>query len=508
MKLNRQPLILALISATLTCSIALAQTAAPTQPAPSPTAFSIQVPAESTQQSGIFAAKMPPSTDSNMQDVDRECSKDTGYRGIWYPNQPTHDQYVWKYSGGLATYPQQQEPIAIYAPKVNKTFFVYGGTTPDSPTHLLEMVSYYDHTTGMVPRPTILMGKGTDDAHDNSAMTIDDDGYIWIFSSAHGTVRPSYIHRSTAPYSIDAFTQVLKTNFSYSEPWYISGQGFLFLHTRYENNGRSLYWMTSKDGYTWSDPHQLARIDMGHYQISLHQGNRVATFFNYHPSPLGLNARTNLYYLETTDFGVTWRNIHGQPVSTPITTVQNPALIHDYQAEHLLVFLKDLQFDVAGHPVILYLTTRGWQPGPANGPRTFRTARWTGTDWQILPLTTTDHNYDYGDFFIEPDGTWRVFATSDPGPFPWGTGGEIVMFTSRDQGHTWASHPVTSASKLNQSYPRRPVDANPAFYSLWADGNPLEPSPSSLYFTNKNGSHVWRLPTLMTHDFQPPDRIR
>ena len=44
--------------------------------------------------------------------------KDTGYRGIWYPNQATHDQYVWKYSGGLGTYPQQQEPIAIYAPKV------------------------------------------------------------------------------------------------------------------------------------------------------------------------------------------------------------------------------------------------------------------------------------------------------------------------------------------------------------------------------------------------------
>ena len=39
--------------------------------------------------------------------------KDTGYRGIWYPNQATHDEYVWKYSGGLGTYPQQQEPIAI-----------------------------------------------------------------------------------------------------------------------------------------------------------------------------------------------------------------------------------------------------------------------------------------------------------------------------------------------------------------------------------------------------------
>ncbi len=36
-------------------------------------------------------------------------------------------------------------------------------------------------------------------------------------------------------------------------------------------------------------------------------------------------------------------------------------------------------------------------------------------------------------------------------------------------------------SKLSTSS----VNADPAFYSLWADGNPLEQSESSLYFTNK-----------------------
>lgn len=440
-----------------------------------------------------------------------QLPKDDGYRGIWYPNQATHDEYHWKYSGGLGTYPQQQEPIAIYVKKVNKTFFCYGGTTKDSPTHLLEMVSYYDHTTGMVPKPTILMDKATDDAHDNSAMTIDDKGYIWIFSSAHGTsTRPSYLHRSRKPYDISVFDLVMQSDFSYSQPWYIPGQGFLFLHTHYEHNHsqRALYWSTSKDGYKWTDRKLLAYIDMGHYQISLQQGNRVATFFNYHPSPLGLNARTNLYYLETSDMGNSWHNIEGKSVTLPLTTVHNDAMIHDYQAEHLLVFLKDLQFDAEGHPVILYLTSHGWEPGPKNDPRIFRTARWTGKTWEIRDLTTTDHNYDYGDFYIEPDGTWRVFATSDPGPFPWGTGGEIVMWTSHDQGQTWARHQVTEGSKLNQSYPRRPVNAQPDFYALWADGSPLDPSPSSLYFTNKEGTGVWKLPETMTHDFEKPERIR
>src|SRR4051794_29189093 len=36
-----------------------------------------------------------------------------GYRGIWYFNQPSGDEY--KYSGGFATYPQQHVPIAWYS---------------------------------------------------------------------------------------------------------------------------------------------------------------------------------------------------------------------------------------------------------------------------------------------------------------------------------------------------------------------------------------------------------
>jgi len=36
------------------------------------------------------------------------------------------------------------------------------------------MVSYYDHATKKVARPTILLNKHTDDAHDNPTLAIDD----------------------------------------------------------------------------------------------------------------------------------------------------------------------------------------------------------------------------------------------------------------------------------------------------------------------------------------------
>ncbi|MDH4240521.1 MAG: hypothetical protein OEW48_13250, partial [Phycisphaerae bacterium] len=88
-------------------------------------------------------------------------AKDDGYRGIWYMNQPSGDEYVYKYSGGLGTYCAKHKPFAVYCKEVNKTFFCYGGTTKDSNRKLLHMVSYYDHKTGQAARPTILLDKKT-----------------------------------------------------------------------------------------------------------------------------------------------------------------------------------------------------------------------------------------------------------------------------------------------------------------------------------------------------------
>jgi hypothetical protein len=434
--------------------------------------------------------------------------KDDGYRGIWYCNQGTKDEYKFKYSGGMATYPQQHAPIAIYSKAANKTFFCYGGTTArdaGDKQELLHMVSYFDHTTSKVPRPTILLNKQTSDAHDNPTISIDDRGYIWIFSSSHGTSRPSFIHRSVKPYSVDEFERVQETNFSYTQPWHIPNRGFLFLHTRYAS-GRSLFWMTSADGRDWSEPHKLAKIEMGDYQLSWPNGDRVATAFDFHPTPTGLNARANIYYLETRDFGRTWQTVDDQTVASPVTTANSPALVYDSRAENKLVYLKDLNFDAAGRPVILFLTSKGFEPGPENGPRQWETARWMGKQWEFRNLTTSLNNYDHGSLYIEADGVWRVIAPTERGPQPYNPGGEMEMWTSSNQGKTWKKvKQLTRDSQRNHTYARRPLNAHRDFYALWADGNGRQPSESFLYFTNRKGDHVWRLPAKMDKDFAKPE---
>jgi hypothetical protein len=433
-------------------------------------------------------------------------TREDGYRGIWYMNQPSGDDYRYKYSGGFATYPQQHLPIAWHVVAARKTFFCYGGT-PAGRNTLVHMVSYFDHATGEVPRPALLLDKKTTDAHDNPTLCVDEAGHLYIFSNSHGTARPSWIHRSVRPHSIDAFERVHTGNFSYGQPWHLPGQGFLFLHTRY-TAGRVLHTMSSRDGREWEAPRPLAKFGQGHYQVSWRHGSLLGTAFDYHPPQGGLNARTNLYYLETRDGGRSWTTVSGVPVATPLGDVRNPALVHAYEDEKLLVYIKDLQFDAAGHPVILYLTTRGYASGPANGPRAWHTARWTGGAWQIRPAMISDHNYDHGSLYIEPDGLWRVIAPTDPGPQAHCTGGEMVQWTSRDQGATWTrGRQLTRNSARNHTYARRPVNAHPDFYALWADGDALQPSESALYFTDRAGSAVWRLPTRMTGDGARPERV-
>lgn len=435
-----------------------------------------------------------------------EMPRADGYRGIWYMNQPTSDEYVYKYSGGLGTYCMKHIPLAVHAPAVNKTFFVYGGVAPGE-NSLLEMVSYYDHATGKVPRPVILMDKKTDDAHDNPVISLDGEGHVWVFASSHGTSRPSYIFRSEKPYDIGAFERVLETNFSYPQPWHLDGEGFLFLHTRYAK-GRGLFCATSPDGRTWSEPQSIAHIAEGHYQVSWPCGKRVGTAFDYHPPKKGLNFRTNLYYMETGDLGHSWRTVSGEPLTVPLTQAKNPALVHDFEAEGLLVYVKDLNYDAEGRPAVLIVTSRGWQPGPQNGPHTWRVVRWTGKEWKVSDVAVSNNNYDSGSLYIAPDGVWRIIGPTEPGPQAYNPGGEIALWSSRDRGDTWTRDRVLTAhSEYNHGHARRPLNAHPGFFAFWADGHGRQPSDSRLYFCDRTGENVCRLPVTMTEDFQTPERV-
>jgi hypothetical protein len=459
--------------------------------------------------SGVLRSQNAIHPDARFAEGEEMNIKADGFRGLWYMNQPSNDEYVYKYSGGMATYTAKHRPLAVYSPKADKTFFCFGGSDDNNST-LFHNVSYFDHKTGTVANPTTIIDKHTIDSHDNPVICLDDKGYIWIFSTSHGISRPSYIHRSVKPYSIDKFERVSPTevvegkdvpfnNFSYFQVWYIRRHGFIACFTKYNNKGqRVIGFNTSRDGVKWNEWKVIAHIEEGHYQISGENKGKVAVAFNYHPLNLGLNYRTNLYYLETNDFGKTWKTVDGIVIQLPVTKIENPALVRDYKSENLNCYLKDIGFDKKNEPIIMVISSKGYESGPKNNPRTWEIFSYTGNKWNNSNVTTSDNNYDTGSLYIESDGTWRIIGPSEKGPQPFNPGGEIVMWVSHNNGASWQKvKQLTSGSLQNHNYVRRPVDAKPGFYGFWANGHGRKPSLSDIYFCNKEGD-VFVLPRHTT----------
>jgi hypothetical protein len=457
-------------------------------------------------QAAVQPDNVPPASRVSRQgSVAGQGSKtDDGYRGIWFA-LGQRSEFGDKYSGGLGTYTANHIPLAIYAPEVDKTFFVYGGTRKGE-RHLLAMASFYDHKTGRVPRPTIVHDKdGVNDPHDNPSLAIDGRGYLWVFISGRGRARPGLIYRSKEPFSTAAFEFIRQEEFTYPQPRFVPGQGFFFLFTKY-TAGRELYWATSQDGVNWGEHRKLAGLE-GHYQVSNVRDGKIATFFNRHPGG-SVDRRTDLYYLQTTSWGQTWTTADGGRVEVPLSQPANPARVIDYAAQRKLVYTIDLNFDQQGNPVLLYIVSSNYQAGPAAGPREWTLTRWTGMVWETHLVCTSDHNYDCGSL-LTGEGDWKVIGPTEPGPQPNGTGGDLALWVSADQGRTWTKkRTVTHGSELNHSYVRRPVGAKDPFALFWADGDPNKQSPSQLYFGTSNGERYWQLPYGMSGTWATPREMR
>ncbi|MDR2385330.1 MAG: BNR repeat-containing protein [Tannerella sp.] len=452
------------------------------------------------------------------------CKTD-GYKGIWF-TLGQFSEYGDKYSGGMATYTAKHIPLAIYSPKVQKTFFVYGGiaegrkTSADAPdkkgrntygNYLLCMAGSYNHKTNTVTKPTVVYDKrGVFDPHDNPAISIDTYGYIWVFISGRGRGRPGFIYKSRQPYCIEAFDRIVEDEMTYPQPKYMEGKGFLHLFTKYTGL-RLLYFNTSSDGHEWTEHKLLAAIKRpddkygGHYQISAQKGNKIAFFFNWHPNG-NVDRRTNIYYMQTVDFGKTWTQADGKPISIPVTETDDPCRVKDFFTKGENVYIKDVTFDEDGNPIALYLSGKGHQPGPEYGHKKWQVISWNGKEWQNSIITTSDHNYDTGSIWTD-NGKWTLIAPTENSPQAWACGGELLIWESHDKGKTWKpTRQITKNSPRNHNYVRKVLDGIDPFKYFWADGNPALEGISQMYFGDTKGN-IRQLPYTMTADEQKTPKI-
>ncbi len=433
-----------------------------------------------------------------------------GYRGIWFELGQKYEAGD-KYSGALGTYTAKHRPLAIYSPVVQKTFFVYGGTPSETQRHLLCMIGEYNHQTGTVSQPVVVHDKlGVDDPHDNPALLIDGDGFLWVFISGRSQGRPGFKYRSRDPYSITSFIRISEEEMTYPQPW-ITEFGFFHFFTKYTGI-RQLYFETSPDGINWTEDRLLSAITVdhdhrsGHYQLSdVFAGKTVGTFFNRHPFGR-VDRRTDLYYIQSSDFGKQWTTIDGTPLKIPLTAQENPSRVLDYASQSRNVYLKDMSFDPNGSPACLFIRSLGHEPGPRSAPYEWCVTFRKKGEWHTSVVTVSDHNYDMGSLYLT-ETKWHIVAPTEPGPQAWGVGGELAIWTSEDQGNTWRkTRELTHSSEFSHSYVRRPVHYRTPFCFFWASGHSHEFSRSDLYFGDFEGN-VWRLPYTMDLPQEAPLRV-
>ncbi len=442
----------------------------------------------------------------------RESVRAEGFRGIWY-ELGFHFEYGDKYSGGLGTYTANHRPMAVYCEKSNRTFFTYGATPSADRRELQIAVAAFDHSTGSVERPVVLyFDPAVNDPHDNAAIQLDDAGHVWVFKSGRANNRPGLIFRSVRPYDLGAFDLVDVRKFAYPQVWRGTDGGFLFLFSKYfsypeypKGASRELFWATSPDGRIWSEEGNLASF-LGHYQASGILGDKVVTFFNWHPEA-DVDRRTNLYYAQTVDGGKTWTKADGTRLELPLTSPDNAALVIDYQSRGKCMYTCDVNFDRAGNPVLLYVVSDKGEPGPNGGIREWIILHWIGDRWEERVVTTSGHNYDMGSLYIDAT-EWRIIGPTQDGPQKFGTGGEMAVWVSRDEGRTWElEREITAGSAFNHSYARRPENAQDPFAVFWADGHADELSPSHLFFADHSGKSVYRLPYTMEGMHETPRAV-
>jgi len=422
-----------------------------------------------------------------------------GYRGIWY-SIGQDKGFGPKYSGGLGTYPANMVPMAVYDEVSDTTWFVYGGTTAESNKDLQIMIGAWHHSDDTVSRPTTVRDSGgLSDAHANPSMTIGPDGHLYIASATRHSFE-GRIYRSLRPRDHSEFEVVYTGYIAYPQFWYHPSHGFIILHTRYSGSSRFLYSIRSQDGINWDSPINYARFN-GHYQNSaLLPDGSIVTAFNYHPG--GVDHRTNIYVMRSSDGGQTWTDIDGNPLSLPLDSASNSALALDAEARDELVYIMDMAYDLDGNPIILYLTSLNAATGPNGDPRTWRVLHRDGTNWQERIITTSTNNYDLGSIIVD-GSTWTVIGPTGTGPQEFMTGGEIAVWTSTNSGESWSSQALTRNSVLNHTYARRPVPYHDGFVAFWADGDASTESESSLYVSNKEGT-VYQLPRNMNTDREAP----
>lgn len=402
-------------------------------------------------------------------------SQNDSFQGVWYacgtanayPGQPN------VYSGPMATYAAWHRPMAVHVASQAKTYFVFGNAK-NSPT-----ISYYDHRTRQFAAPVVLGANRNGDAHRNPTLLIDEQGFLYVFYGAHGDV--THVVKSVESYRIDRWRTMVDFDQrnTYPQPWqlrsaelFVSFRGMIgWAFRRSTDGGQS--WLPAEGfiHFPRCAIYAITIAETGSYPRRVHIAwsklgggtpEEVATKHVW-------ARRYNVYYACSDDAGVTWKRSDGTTYRLPIDETQAEKL---YDSGEHGVWLKDIQLDPQGKPLILFVDSEC---------RTYA-GRWKiarqEAGWQIADMAPSDHMYDDGAMVIRGEKDYWIYAPTGVSQ-PHEDGGEIEAWQSTDRGATWTRiAPLTTNSPFSHNNAKTVLGGAPDFRVFWSYGDSVAPPRS------------------------------
>lgn len=215
--------------------------------------------------------------------------------GLWY----SHDSGLShpKYSGALATATAKTIPTAMRGAD-GKNYYTWSECRKgDDKDEFIIYVGMTDGTKSVVHRASGPKSWVLCDQHDNAAIRVASDGYVWVHKSARGSWRKSIMYKSNQPWDITKGFKVVESDYrAYPQSWSLG-----LIYTKYNGALREPWVMSEKC--------DMKLVEGGHYNVSVYDGNKLHLFYNYHKDG-DLDRRENVYYMYTTN-GCDWYNRSG-----------------------------------------------------------------------------------------------------------------------------------------------------------------------------------------------------
>jgi hypothetical protein len=452
-----------------------------------------------------------------------------GYQGLSYElgqyfkdqNDPNLKK-VSKYSGAMGTATNKHRPLAIYSGQSNKTFFTYGGLDPSSNENMAIYVGCYDHhVKALCNKPTLITTKEkVVDQHDNASLLIDENNYIWVYVSGRNTKRLGEVYKSNEAGDISEFTKQSLTvkgeilegyDFSYPQPWLTLTNNKVLLHTRY-TNGRELY-------IKHEDKESVKMVKGGHYAISYVKGDRIVMAYNSHDT-LDTNdnhpdKRTNLYFMQSFDGGLTWQNKNGDALEIlsgakqPLEKFDIDTQIKSYRSTGIYVYLKDIKINEDDDVLILYSISKTADPTNFDYKRTLHlvTIPVLGSpNSKPIGGSSYEVNHNYSSGFIDSLTNSIYIPSSDTVKNL--AGGNIQRLTTT--GSDFISN-ITSGSR-HHNYVRDVFNKTHSsaldFSFFWTSSDPLASDQRvPLHYYGTKSNYVYNMPLAMPSNPRKPTAI-